>query len=215
MTPRAPRRDAVENRLVILSAARTALSADPHASIDTIARNAGLSRRTLYGHFGDREALIRELIAHGAQRFNAIAEAVSDPDARLALARLAARLWQETAHVQVTAALALDEAHVEHTADALAPLLQAVAALTRRGQAEGAFRTDIDAPTLATLIEGMARVVVSRTDAASAGAGDVAVRAVLSIAGLSWREAEELLRAHPEILHSENENPSASTEADA
>ncbi|WP_435748579.1 TetR/AcrR family transcriptional regulator [Microbacterium sp. PMB16] len=200
MTTRAPRRDAVENRAGILDAARTTLATDPHASVDVIARSAGLSRRTLYGHFVDRDALIRELISSGAQRFNAIAASVDDPDARIALARLTARLWQEAAHVQVAAALALDEAHVEHTAAALAPLRRTVAALARRGQEDGAFREDLAAPTLARLIEEMARTVVSRTDAASTGAANVAVRTVLSIAGLSWREADELLAAHPDIV---------------
>lgn len=199
MTTRAPRRDAVENRAGILSAARATLALDPHASVDVIARSAGLSRRTLYGHFDDRDALIRELISSGAQRFNAIATSVADADARLALARLAALLWQEAAHVQVAAALALDEAHVEHTADALAPLRRTVAALVRRGQDNGSFRTDLAAPTLARLIEEMARTVISRTDAASSGAANLAVRTVLSIAGLSWREADDLLAAHPDI----------------
>ena len=199
MTTRAPRRDAVENRAGILSAARATLALDPHASVDVIARSAGLSRRTLYGHFDDRDALIRELISSGAQRFNAIATSVDDADARLALARLAALLWQEAAHVQVAAALALDEAHVEHTADALAPLRRTVAALVRRGQDDGSFRTDLAAPTLARLIEEMARTVISRTDAASSGAANLAVRTVLSIAGLSWREADDLLAAHPDI----------------
>lgn len=199
MTTRAPRRDAVENRVGILSAARAALAVDPHASIDAIARSAGLSRRTLYGHFDDRDALIRELISSGAQRFNAIAESVDDADARIALARLAAQLWREAAHVQVAAALALDESHVEHTAAALAPLRRTVAALVRRGQEDGSFRTDLAAPTLARLIEEMARIVVSRTDATSAGAADLAVRTVLSIAGLSWREADTLLASHPDI----------------
>lgn len=199
MTTRAPRRDAVENRAGILDAARTALAVDPYASVDVIARSAGLSRRTLYGHFDDRDALIRELISSGAQRFNAIATAVADADARLTLARLAARLWHEAAHVQVAAALALDEAHVEHTAAALAPLRRTVAALVRRGQEDGSFRTDLAAPTLARLIEEMARTVISRTDAANSGAANVAVRTVLSIAGLSWREADDLLTAHPDI----------------
>lgn len=202
MTTRAPRRDAVENRAGILSAARSALANDPYASVDVIARSAGLSRRTLYGHFDDRDALIRELISSGAQRFNAIATSVDDTDARLALARLAALLWQEAAHVQVAAALALDEAHVEHTAAALAPLRRAVAALARRGQEDGSFRTDLAAPTLARLIEEMARTVVSRTDAASTGAANLAVRTVLSIAGLSWRETDALLTAHPDIVSS-------------
>ncbi|WDM45063.1 TetR/AcrR family transcriptional regulator [Microbacterium luteolum] len=203
MTTRAPRRDSVENRAGILDAARATLANDPHASVDVIARSAGLSRRTLYGHFDDRDALIRELISSGAQRFNAIATSVDDPDSRIALARLAARLWQEAAHVQVAAALALDESHVEHTAAALAPLRRTVAALARRGQEDGSFRTDLAAPTLARLIEEMARTVVSRTDAASTGAANVAVRTVLSIAGLSWREADELLTAHPDIIATE------------
>lgn len=200
MTTRAPRRDSVENRAGILDAARATLAVDPRASIDVIARNAGLSRRTLYGHFDDREALIRELISVGAQRFNAIAESVTDADPRLALARLAARLWQEAAHVQVAAALALDEAHVDHTAEALAPLRRTVAALAERGQSDGSFRTDLTASTLARLIEEVARTVVSRTDAASTGADNIAVRTLLSIAGLSWREADELLTAHPAIV---------------
>lgn len=203
MTSRAPRRDAVENRAGILDAARSTLANDPHASVDVIARSAGLSRRTLYGHFDDRDSLIRELIAHGAQRFNAIAASVTDEDSRLALARLAAVLWREAAYVQVAAALALDEAHVEHTAEALAPLRRTVANLARRGQEDGSFRTDVAAPTLARLIEEVARAVVSRTDAASPGAADLAVRTVLSIAGLSWREADELLAAHPEIAATE------------
>ena len=194
MTTRALRRDAAENRAGILSAARSALASDPHASLDAIARTAGLSRRTLYGHFEDRDTLIRELVSTGTQRFNAIAVSIDDPDARLALARLAARLWEEAAHIQVAAALALDEAHVEHTA-----------ALVRRGQEDGSFRTDPAAPPLARLIEEMARTVVSRTDAQSSGAGDVAVRAVLSIAGLSWREADELLTTHPDITADDQE----------
>ncbi|KJQ52451.1 TetR/AcrR family transcriptional regulator [Microbacterium sp. SA39] len=215
MTTRPPRRDAVENRAGILSAARSTLANDPYASVDVIARSAGLSRRTLYGHFDDREALIRELISSGAQRFNAIAASVDDPDARLALARLAARLWQEAAHVQVAAALALDEAHVEHTAAALAPLRRTVAALVRRGQEDGSFRTDLASPTLARLIEEMSRTVVSRTDAASTGAANVAVRTVLSIAGLSWREADELLAAHSDIVASAIAQEAIDPETDA
>lgn len=198
--PRRPRRDAVENRAGILAAASQTLAADPHASVDQIARAAGLSRRALYGHFDDRTALVRELIANGAQRFNAIAQRIDDADSRVALARLAANLWREAAHVQVAAVIALDEAHVEETAAALAPLRRRLAALVRRGQDNGELRTDLAAPTLARLIEESARTVVARTDASSPAAADVAVRVVLSIAGLSWREADALLAAHPDLL---------------
>lgn len=197
--PRRQRRDAAENRAGILAAATRALATDPHASVDQIARTAGLSRRALYGHFDDRTALVRELIAVGAQRFNVIAERIDDADPRIALARLTADLWREAALVQVAAAIALDETHVEETATALAPLRRVVAAIVRRGQDDDRLRTDIAAPTLARLVEETARTVVIRTDPTSPATADIAVRAVLSIAGLSWRETDALLAAHPEL----------------
>lgn len=197
---RRPRRDALENRAGILAAAHVALAHDPRASVDAIARQAGLSRRALYGHFDDRDALVRELVAQGAARFNAVAHAIDDTDPQVALARLAAALWSEAAHVQVLAAIALDEAHLAETADALAPLRRTVARIVREGQDADVLRTDVAAPTLARLIEETARTVITRIDASSPEARLLAVRAVLSIAGLSWREAAELLTEHPEIL---------------
>ena len=197
---RRPRRDAVENRAGILDAAIRALALDPHASIDAIARSAGLSRRALYGHFEDRDALIRAVVTTGSQRFNAIALTIDDADARVALGRLAALLWTEAAHIQAAAAIALDDAHVHETADALAPLRRTVVAIVRRGQDDGTLRTDMAAPTLARLVEEAARSVVTRVDASSPEARSLAVRAVLSIAGLSWRETAALLAGHPAIL---------------
>ncbi|GAA1998257.1 TetR family transcriptional regulator [Microbacterium ulmi] len=197
---RRPRRDALENRAGILAAATATIAHDPHASIDTIARSAGLTRRALYGHFEDRDALIREVVAAGAQRFNAIALSIHDDDPRIALARLASQLWTEASHVQVAASIALDDAHVLETADALAPLRRTVVAIVRRGQDADVLRTDVAAPTLARLVEEAARAVITRMDASSPEARSLAVRAVLSIAGLSWREAVALLARHPELL---------------
>lgn len=197
---RRPRRDARENRRGILDAAAVALASDPHASIDTIARHAHLTRRTLYGHFADRDTLIRELVEIGARRFNAIAASVHDDDARIALAVLTSRLWDEAAGVQVAAAIALDETHVHDTADALAPLRAAVLRIVRRGQADGSLRDDIPAGTLARLIEESARMAITRLDVASPDARSLAVRTVLSISGLSWRKSAELLDGHPAIL---------------
>ena len=193
---RRQRRDASANRAGILVAASRALATDPHASVDQIARAAGLSRRALY----DRAALVRELIASGAQRFNAIAEGIVDKDSRVALTRLTARLWHEAALVQVAAAIALDEAHVEETAAALAPLRRVLARIVRRGQESGELRGDMSVATLSRLIEESARMVVTRTDASSPVAAGVAVRAVLGIAGLGWREVDALLVSHPELV---------------
>lgn len=204
--PRRPRQDAVDNRAGILSAATAAIAHDPQASIDTIARSAGLSRRALYGHFADRNALVTEIIDAGAERFNRIALSVTDPDAQLALARLTSLLWQEAAHVQVAASIALDDAHLASTGKALAPLRAAVAAILQRGQDENTLRTDVDVATLARLVEEAARAAITRVDAALPEARSLAVRTTLSMAGLSWRETVALLEQHPEILG----DPSAS-----
>lgn len=196
---RRPRRDAVENRAGILTAATVEIARDPHASIDTIARSAGMTRRALYGHFDDRDALVRAVIAAGAQRFNAIALGIDDVEPVVALARLAAALWSEAAAVQVAAAIALDDRHVDETGAALAPLRRRVVDIVRSGQEDGTLRTDIAAPTVARLIEETARSIVTEMDASSPQARPLAVRAVLSMAGLSWRETAAVLTAHPDL----------------
>lgn len=201
---RPPRRDSLENRQSILDAARHALALDPNASIATIALAAGLSRRALYGHFEDRDALVRELIATGAERFNQIARTVTDDDPRLALARLASLLWREAVYMQLSAAIALDAAHIDDTAMALAPLRRRVMQIVRDGQERDVLRTDLPAPTLARLVEEAARSVITRVDGSSPAARSLAVKAVMSIAGLSWRESVALLEQHPDLIEEQS-----------
>lgn len=136
------RRDAVANREALLSAAQSVLASDSHASLDAIAQAAGPSRRALYGHFPDRDSLVRDVIAVGAARFNSIAEMTDDADPRVALAQMAVRLWREATAVRAAASIALDDAHVGDTVRALAPLRRRVRELTRAGVESGAFRTD-------------------------------------------------------------------------
>lgn len=198
--PRMRRRDATANREALLRAAQATLAVDPHASLDAIAQAAGLSRRALYGHFADRESLLREVIAIGSRRFNAIAEQSADPDPRVALARMAVRLWREAAAVRASANIALDDAHVADTVVALAPLRRRLRELTDAGVASGAFRGDVSASLLAFLIEETARATLRELRLTTAHAAGAVVRVVLSIAGLSWREQATLLAEHPEIL---------------
>ena len=194
------RRDATANRAALHVAAQSVLARDPHASLDAIAQSAGLSRRALYGHFSDRESLLREVIAIGAGRFNAIAEATDDPDPRVALAHMAARLWREASAVRASANIALDDAHVAGTVRSLAPLRRRVRELTRQGVESGAFRGDVAPDLLAFLIEETARATLREPRLSTRDADAAVVRVVLSIAGLSWREQVELLDEHPEIL---------------
>lgn len=152
----------------------------------------------MYGHFADRDALLSELIRSGAERFNAIAEQLDD-DAPASLARLAVRLWREGAQVRLAASLALDDAHLAETAAALRPLRHRLLSIVRSGQAAGTVRTDLEASLLARLIEEAARTTVDRLDVPAAELRTIAVKAVLGIAGLSWRETVAVLAAHPEL----------------
>lgn len=196
----ARRRDATANRAALLRAAQSALARDPHASLDTIAHAAGLSRRAFYGHFADRDSLLREVISIGAARLNLIAETTDDPDPRVALARMAARLWREASVVRATASIALDDAHVADTVRSLFPLLSRIEALARQGVESGAFRADMPSDLLAFLIEETARSTLRELRPSTRDGDTAIVRVVLSVAGLSWNEQAELLVTHPEIL---------------
>lgn len=62
---RAPRTDARENRARLVESARAAFSADPSASLASIAKAAGVGQGTLYRHFSGREELL--LAVHEAE----------------------------------------------------------------------------------------------------------------------------------------------------
>ncbi len=194
------RRDAVANREALLSAAQSVLASDSHASLDAIAQAAGLSRRALYGHFPDRDSLVRDVIAVGAARFNSIAEMTDDADPRVALAQMAVRLWREATAVRAAASIALDDAHVGDTVRALAPLRRRVRELTRAGVESGAFRTDMEPDLLALLVEETARATLRALSLATEDASTIIVKILLSVAGLSWSEQVELALGRPEIL---------------
>lgn len=198
-TPRVRRRDATANHAALLAAAQSVLAEDPHASLDAIAQAAGLTRRSVYGHFADRESLLHEVIAVGSGRFNAIADATADPDPRVALARLAVRLWHEASAVRASANIALDDAHLAETMLALAPLRRRVRDLAETGIASGAFRGDMAPELLAVLVEETARATLREPRITAQDAAETVVRVVLSIVGLSWTEQAALLAAHPGI----------------
>lgn len=199
---RARRSDATANREALVGAAQSLLAVDANASLDAIAQAAGLSRRALYGHFPDRESLLREVIARGAGRFNAIAEQIDDPDPRVALAGMAARLWREASAVRASANIALDDAHVTETVRALAPLRRRVRAVVAAGVESGAFRGDMTPRLLSFLVEETARATLRELRLSSADGASTVVCVVLSILGVPWTDQVELLAAHPEIIES-------------
>ena len=67
--PRKPRADAARNRERVLEAAKTVFSAGgPEASLEAVARTAGVGIGTLYRHFPTREALFEAVYRREVQQ---------------------------------------------------------------------------------------------------------------------------------------------------
>jgi AcrR family transcriptional regulator len=200
---RAPRRDYAENRAALLAAARVVLNHDPESSMETIAAEAGLSRRAVYGHFATRDELLRELVATGSARISSALAGVSHPDPIVRLALIASRLWREVIDVRVMALLAVRGPLRSHTADGLAPLRRAVLDAITEGQVAGVVRTDITAARVARLVEDSALAVLAESSEEPMAADEglrLAVVVVLGAVGFGWREASAFLASHPTIL---------------
>jgi AcrR family transcriptional regulator len=197
-----PRRDALENRAALLAAARVVLNRDPEATLDAIATEAGLSRRSVYGHFATRDELLRELVTTGTARVAALLTSVEHADPLVRLALVAARMWAEVEHVRVTTLFAVRGPYQEVVARELAPLRSRLLAAVEEGAAAGRIRTDIPASTLARLVEAAAIAVLdeaTRTAIPAPAGRRYVMLAVLSTAGLDAAAAGALIDATPEL----------------
>ena len=86
---RRPRADAVRNRERVLEAAKAVFSAGgPDASLEAVARHAGVGIGTLYRHFPTREALFEAVYRREVEQLGELSEALkSEPDPVEALRR--------------------------------------------------------------------------------------------------------------------------------
>lgn len=82
------RRDARDNRVAILDAARELFADSADIAMCQVARRAGVGQGTLYRHFANRSALAAELLGSYIVRFEQLAAAEeADPDAFFVLLR--------------------------------------------------------------------------------------------------------------------------------
>jgi AcrR family transcriptional regulator len=198
---RAPRRDAAANRAALLAAARVVLNRDPDAGLDAIAAEAGLTRRAVYGHFANRDALLQELVTQGTARVAAALVSVDHPEPLVRLALIASRLWQEVESVRVMTLFAVRGPFQGLVAQQLIPLRRQLLETVREGARRG-VRTDIAPETLARLIEASAISVLdeaTRTRLSASTGRRLAMLAVLGMAGLDAADAGRLIDETPEL----------------
>ena len=201
-TTRAPRRDAAENREALIAAAKTVLNRDPSASLETIAAAAGLSRRSVYGHFANRDDLLFELVTSGAKRVADALEGLTHPDPVVRLALIASRLWREVDAVRVMAVVAVRGPLAAHTTSALAPVRRGVREAIADGRAAGSMRQDLPVALLARLVEDTALSVLeesTQNPLPSREGHDLVMLMTLGTVGFGWREARAVIDANTEL----------------
>lgn len=204
-TPRPPRRDATENRAALLDAARVVLNRDPDAGLDAIAAEAGLTRRSVYGHFANRDALLEELISRGAARVASALAGVDHPEPLVRIALIGSRMWLEVENVRVMSVFAVSGPFQKLVGARLMPIRRSLLdAVAEGASAKGGFviRRDMPPEIVARLIEGAAIAVLNeatRTRMGAATGRRIVMLAVLSMAGLDAADAARLIDTTPEL----------------
>ncbi|MFF4274909.1 TetR/AcrR family transcriptional regulator [Streptomyces sp. NPDC001536] len=186
------------NRRRILDVALAELLRDPDASMDQIARAAGVVRRTVYGHFPSREALVSTLIDGAVEAVAAADEAgrkdVEDPAQALAASTLS--VWEVADRYRILVALAQRSVTMQGIRERLAPVRESSEELLRRGLEEGVFASVLPVPALAYVHEQLVFAVMEAVNdglLAPEEAGRSAAITVLTAAGVPASRATELV----------------------
>jgi AcrR family transcriptional regulator len=158
-TTRQPRADAVRNRERVLDAAKAVFSAGgPDASLEAVARHAGVGIGTLYRHFPTREALFEAVYRREVEQLTELAEQLKvDTDPIEALRRWLSSTVEFVATKKgMSAALALAvNSSSELAAYSFEHLTRAVGGLLERAVAAGEIRADISPEDLLRALVGM------------------------------------------------------------
>ncbi|GGR66546.1 hypothetical protein GCM10010252_00200 [Streptomyces aureoverticillatus] len=145
------------NRRRILDVAFTELTRDPDASMDQIARAAGVVRRTVYGHFPSREALVGaildEAVAAVTAAHSAAYASTEDPPRAVAAAMLG--VWHVTDRYRLLLSLAQRAVAMEGIRERLAPVHARGIEMLQRGLDEGKFTSALPAPALVYVLENI------------------------------------------------------------
>ncbi|NII68989.1 AcrR family transcriptional regulator [Microbacterium ulmi] len=120
------------------------LAVNPDASVNEIAKAAGVGRITLYGHFDSRATLVQEVAQRAiAQTEKELAQVDVDGDPRDALGRLLETTWHLTHRFGALVVAASQELSPEQMRRAHDEPFARARRLLERGRAAGEFRDDV------------------------------------------------------------------------
>jgi AcrR family transcriptional regulator len=166
------RSNARRNRERILVVAHKALTASSDASLNSIAKRAGVGIATLYRHFPTREALVLEVYRHEVQQLARLAPSLLQTREPID----ALRAWMDQlAHYGMTKAGLADTlnaagtSHAALAAESYGPVMGALSMLLRANEDAGTIRVGLD-PDDVLLLLGFLWRIDPKTDWASRAA---------------------------------------------
>jgi AcrR family transcriptional regulator len=163
------RRNSRSNRARILATARQELGRNPDVTLEELARAAGVVRRTLFGHFPGRAALLEALAEEASEAIRSVVSAGANPTepAERALAYFVLSVWPVGDRYRMLVALARKDLGMERVAGILAPARDEATAILERGQRDGVFHTHLPPAVLSAGLEAM---TVALLEAVNTGA---------------------------------------------
>ncbi|MCK0090888.1 TetR/AcrR family transcriptional regulator [Rhodococcus sp. HNM0563] len=197
-----PRKRANANRSRILDAAMRCFAANSDASMDDVAKAAGVVRRTVYAHFPNRDALVEGLADEAGTALAASVEQPEPEDADVALAVGVLRLSPVGDRYRVLLSFARKEVGEERIAELIAPVRTHTCGVVERGRAAGVFSAYLPTVVLVGMMEGLTMATLEQ---ANHGVVDDASRAmalgVLVLAGVTPDRAAEVVASAQRWLH--------------
>ncbi len=154
---RRQRAEARQSIAAILQAAAGALNADPAASVEEIARAAGVTRQTVYAHFSSREALVAAVTERATAEVAAAFETAGLDEASppVALTRLLDTGWRVAARYPFLWHLPTVSAGQDRNRHG--PVLDRMLAIIERGQETGDFDRGLSPHWLLTAVLALGR----------------------------------------------------------
>jgi AcrR family transcriptional regulator len=159
VTSRKPRADAVRNRERVLEAAKAVFSAGgAEASLEAVARQAGVGIGTLYRHFPTREALYEAVYRREVEQLGELADTLKDDATPVEALRrwIASNIEFVATKKGMATALAVAAHGLPHLQSlSFERLTQAIGVLLERAVKAGEIRADVSPEDLLRTLVGM------------------------------------------------------------
>ncbi|HYK26424.1 MAG TPA: TetR/AcrR family transcriptional regulator [Streptosporangiaceae bacterium] len=173
----------------ILDATEALLERHGQASITAVAKEAGVSRVTVYSHFPTWDSLLEAAVQRAVGRTMASIESAQPADGppAEALQRLLAAAWKHLGRYSAMAQAVTEYLNPEAVTRSHQAAHNLIGSLIERGQADGSFRTDLPGSWLVTASIALIHACIEEVTAGRIDESSAERILTVTIAGLFAR----------------------------